>query len=339
MNLATPARRLLVVAPSWVGDLVMSQVAYKRLRQLHPELVIDVLVPAYALSLMQRMPELRRVIASPLKHGELDLRAHWRCAKALRAESYDQALVFPRSLKSALIPWFARIPRRTGHLGESRYGLINDIRRQPPDKHGLMVDAYLDLVDGSTMNDSLRPGLSVRGERVAGLLAHHGVGDRRPLAAMMPGAEFGPSKQWPLASFREVAQQWIAQGYTVCVFGSAKDRAAGQTIAEGLGEHVHNLCGATALEDVIDLLSVCSGAVSNDSGLMHIAAAVGCPVTALFGATTPVYTPPLTDARAILYRGVSCSPCFERQCRYGHYDCLTRITPAQTLDEASRLMR
>jgi heptosyltransferase-2 len=171
------------------------------------------------------------------------------------------------------------------------------------------------------------------------LVGELGLSSRVRVAVLMPGAEFGPSKMWPLDYFHSLARALRDKGFDIWICGSEKDRASGDRISEGLGERVRNLCGRTRLEDVADLLSVASIAITNDSGLMHVAAAVGCPVIALFGATTPAYTPPLTRRAHVFFRGIECSPCFERQCRFGHYACLNEIGPGEVVEAVSVLAR
>lgn len=322
---------ILVVGPSWVGDMVMAQSLLKLLKQRAAEAAIDVLAPAWALPLVARMPEVRRGILSATGHGEVALRTRWRLAKELRAAGYGRALVLPRSAKAALAPALARIPVRTGFRGEMRYGLINDMRPFDAAELDQTVKRFLalGLEPGEPLPAAPRPRLAVRPERQGPLMARLGLSPEGPAIAMMPGAEFGPAKCWPLEHYRALAGMLAAEGHEVWVLGSARDREAGEAIAAD-GSAI-NLCGRTELEDAVDLLDRCSHAVTNDSGLMHVAAAVGTRVVALYGSTTPRFTPPLAADAVVHYLDIVCSPCFQRRCPLGHLRCLTEIRPEAVL--------
>ena len=324
----------LIVGPSWVGDMVMAQSLFRVLNQREPERAFDVLAPEWSLPIVARMPEIRKGIASETAHGEIGLLKRRRIASALRETDYERAIVLPRSFKSALIPWFAGIPERTGYRGESRYLLVNDVR--PFDRNVLdqtvkrFVALGLDL--GESLPDELpNPSLRVSPDNQARVMHALGVTDERPIVAMMPGAEYGPAKCWPHAYFAELAKRLDDAGYAVWVLGSAKDAAAGDAIAGASG--ALNLCGKTSLEDVIDLLAACEQAVSNDSGLMHIAAAVGTHVHGIYGSSSPKFTPPLTKSRDIHELELECSPCFERECPLGHLKCLKDLLPDRIFDK------
>ena len=315
----------LIVGPSWVGDMVMAQALFILLEARQPSIVIDVLAPAWSLPLVARMPEVRRGIAAETGHGELGLGKRRRIGYALRDAGYEHAIVLPRSLKSALIPWFARIPRRTGFRGESRYGLVNDMR--PFDRAALdqTVKRFvaLGLEPGEALPAAPNPALAVDRKKQGAVMDKLGVGTVRPVIAMMPGAEYGPAKCWPVEYFAELSSLLSNAGFDVWVLGSDKDAAAGEQIAAASA--ASNLCGRTSLEDVIDLLGYARQAVSNDSGLMHIAAAVGTHVHGIYGSSSPAFTPPLTAERDVHWLDLDCSPCFERTCPLGHLRCLKDI--------------
>jgi heptosyltransferase-2 len=318
----------LVVGPSWVGDMVMAQSLFKLLKARHPGIAIDVLAPEWSLPIVARMPEIRRGIGAETGHGEFGLDKRRRIAASLREHDYEHAIVLPRSLKSALIPWFARVPRRTGFRGEMRFGLINDMR--PFDKGVLdqTVKRFvaLGLERGEALPGSLPfPELEVSADKQRRVIAALGVSTTRPVVAMMPGAEYGPAKCWPLEHFTALATKLDAAGYAVWVLGSHKDTASGEAIAAGSA--ALNLCGRTSLEDVIDLLAACEQAVSNDSGLMHVAAAAGTRVHGIYGSSSAKFTPPLTKSREIHELSLDCRPCFARECPLGHLDCLRGLKP------------
>jgi heptosyltransferase-2 len=316
----------LIVGPSWVGDMVMAQSLFILLKDREPERPIDVLAPDWSLPVIARMPQVRRGIAAETGHGELGLGKRRRIAYGLKSEGYGHAIILPRSLKSALIPWLARIPRRTGFRGESRFGLINDMRQFDRDVLDQTVKRFvaLGLEPGERMADRPDPVLRIDEDKQQRVMSNLGVAGDRPVIAMMPGAEYGPAKCWPHEYFSELATRLHDSGYDVWVLGSVKDAAAGEAIATD-GTAV-NLCGRTSLEDVIDLLGCTEQAISNDSGLMHIAAAVGTRVHGIYGSSSPAFTPPLTRSRHIHSLGLECSPCFERQCPLGHLRCLRELS-------------
>ena len=322
---------VLVVGPSWVGDMVMAQSLFKVLKAQDPGRAVDVLAPAWSLPIVRRMPEVREAIALDTAHGELGIGKRRRLARQL--PDYDHAIVLPRSLKAALVPWFAGIPRRTGFRGESRYVLINDVR--PFDRSVLdqTVKRFVALgldADAPLPADLPEPALRVDPGRQAALLEQLGLNADRPVVAFMPGAEYGPAKCWPLDYFGALAALLDADGYDVWILGSDKDGAAGEQIAAA--SRAVNLCGRTALVDTVDLLALTRQVVSNDSGLMHVAAAVGTRVQGIYGSSSPDFTPPLTVNKTIHYLRLDCSPCFERTCPLGHLNCLKELRPERVHD-------
>ena len=333
---ATPEpRRLLVVGPAWVGDMVMAQSLFITLRELHPGCRIDVAAPPWSLPLLARMPEIREPVPVPIGHGEFRWGLRRRLGRSLRERRYDQAIVLPRSFKSALIPFHAGIPRRTGYRGETRFGLLNDIR--PLDQRVLTQTVQRYVALGHGRDDPQpppvpRPRLTVDAANQRRLAETLGLSADRPATALMPGAEYGPSKCWPLEYYAEVARALLARGEQVWVLGSDKDRSAAARIRELAGDGLADLTGRTRLEDAVDLLALAGRAVTNDSGLMHVAAAVGCRLVAIYGSTTPAYTPPLSNTAAVVRLGLECSPCFERECPLGHFRCMRDIAPAAVLE-------
>lgn len=333
------SEKILIVGPSWVGDMVMVHSLVQRLKQQDPECTVDILAPGWSLPIIERMPGVRQGVGLPIGHGELGLRKLWLLGRQLRHEEYDQAIVLPRKFKAALVPFFARIPRRTGFRGEFRYGLINDMRRLDRQVLSQTVQRFTALglpSHATTTPETFAPFLNVDTGHQGQALQSLGLGLDRPAIAFMPGAEYGPAKQWPAAHYGRLAQALIARGQQVWVLGSAKEQALAEEIRQAAGlpgaeQGFHNLCGRTALADVVDILAACTRAVSNDSGLMHVAAAAGTPLVAIYGSSTPEFTPPLTDRADILYLRLECSPCFERQCPLGHYNCLRHIGVEEVL--------
>ena len=326
--MSTAPRRILVVGPSWVGDMVMAQSLFMTLKARHTLVEIDVLAPGWSLPILARMPEVRRGIAMPLGHGQFGLRTRWQLGRQLAQDRYDQAIVLPGSFKSALAPFFAAIPRRTGFRGEMRFGLLNDIRRLDKQALPMTVQRFVALglpPDTPQPPPTPTPRLQPDPAGFARLRAQLDLLADRPGVCFMPGAEYGPAKQWPIPSYGELGRRLVRQGFQVWVLGSAKDKPAGDEIATLAGEGAFNLCGRTELADAVDLLATARAAVTNDSGLMHVAAALGTPLVALYGSSTPHHTPPLSDAAQVIYLGLECSPCFKRTCPLGHTRCLTGI--------------
>jgi heptosyltransferase-2 len=325
----THGEKILIIGPAWVGDLVMAQSLFRLLRAQDAAAIIDVVGPASSVPLVARMPEVRRGIALPAGHGELALGRRRALGLALRAEGYARAIVIPRSFKSALVPFFARIPVRTGFRTEMRGLLLSDARALDRAVLDQTIKRFLalGLPAGATLPPPPQPSLRIEPVNRAALMAKFGLG-ARPAVAMMPGAAYGPAKQWPIGYFGELAKMLVARGNEIWVFGSAGERDLGEQIRSAAGEEVHNLCGETSLTDAADLLSAARAAVTNDSGLMHVAAAAGTHVVALYGSSSPEFTPPLTDRRTIHYLDLECSPCFQRECPLGHLNCLRQLAPA-----------
>lgn len=324
-------RRYLIVGPSWIGDMVMAQSLFITLKQQFPGCSIDVIAPEWSLPILKRMPEVNSGIAAGVNHGELAFFKRRQLGLNLRSKKYTHAIVIPRSWKSALIPFFAGIPVRTGFKGEMRFGLLNDIRALDKNVLKQTVQRY---VSHSAENNPATspvtpfPALTVDAENQSMLLEKFALTLDKPVMCMMPGAEYGPAKQWPLEYYAKLAQTLVENGWQVWVLGSDKDKPAGDIIA---GENIaglYNLCGSTQLVDTVDLLNCARSVVTNDSGLMHVAAAVGVEMNVIYGSSTPEYTPPLTvDAKKnIFYLGLECSPCFKRVCPLGHTNCLGNIS-------------
>lgn len=328
--------QILVIGPSWVGDTILAQPLLRLLHAQHPGAQIDVLAPPWTLPLLARMPEVRHGLANPFGHGALQLAARRRLGRSLRATGYDLAVVLPNSFKSALIPWFAGIARRTGFRGEARWGLLNDLRRLDTAALPQMVQRFaaLALPAGAALPAALPPPqllTSVAAQQA--LLARLGLDPGRPAAAFCPGAEYGPAKRWPERHYAALARELAARGLAVWLVGSARDHAVAETIAAASDGSAVNLCGRTDIAEAVDLLAAARLVVSNDSGLMHVAAAVGRPLVALYGSSSPGFTPPLSAAAHIVTLAVDCSPCFARTCPLGHFKCLAELAPARVLAE------
>jgi len=311
----------------------MTQSVFQVLKIQDPEVVIDVVAPSWSAPLLERMPEVQNILTLPIGHGRFDLKTRWDMGKALRTRQYSQTILFPRSLKSALIPYFAGIPRRTGWLGEMRWGLLNDIR---PRIVGKMVEEFvaLGLPPKTLLPTSVPlPRLIADREHVNTLLKNFGIGQSKPILALCPGAAFGPAKQWPVTHFATVAREAARNGWQVWLFGSPQDSSTSKQIQELANENIYDFVGKTSLLDSVDLLALASAVVTNDSGLMHVAASLDRFVVAVFGSSDPNRTPPLHPNAIILRRNdLQCSPCLRRICRLRTTECLHGLSPELVLN-------
>lgn len=321
------AKHYLVIGPSWVGDMVMAQSLFMDIKQREPDAVIDVLAPAWTAALIDRMPEVRDLIEAGFEHGKLSFFERYRLAKALRQKNYTHAITLPNSIKSALVPAIAGIPVRTGFVGEQRWGLVNDIRRLNKTLMPMTVQRFIAL--GLPKDRSVRtidsipvPKLKIEQEGVAKVQKEFELHTNSSILALCPGAEFGPSKQWPVEYYIELADHYLAKNWQVWLMGSKKDLPICDQINLSNDNKCQLLAGETTLPQAIDVLSLADLVVSNDSGLMHIGAALQIPLVAVYGSTDPSHTPPLSKNHSIARLDLECSPCFERTCPLDHHDCM-----------------
>ena len=324
--------RSLIIAPQWIGDAVMTEPLMRRLAARGERLTVGALpwvAPVY-----RAMPQVAEVIEFPFAHGGLQFKARRAIAKQLSGQ-FDAAYVLPNSLKSALLPFLASIPRRVGYLGESRVGLLTHRLKNPKNKPPMV--AFYSALSGETLLGTDRPALVVADSEIGNTL--HGLGlNRRGYVVFAPGAEFGPAKRWPAAHFAALAK-WL--DLPVVLLGSGKEAALCDEIALPANAvtpgRCLNLAGKTTLPQALALIAGSQHVVSNDSGLMHVAAALGVPQVAVFGSSSPLHTPPLNDQAVVLWLKndaayqppLDCAPCFERDCPLGHTRCLNDISAAQ----------
>ncbi|MDP1657777.1 MAG: lipopolysaccharide heptosyltransferase II [Methylotenera sp.] len=327
--------KILVLGPSWVGDMVLAQSLFKTLKSMNPDNIIDVAAPAWTLPMIERMPEVNKGIALPFKHGQFALFERIKFGKSLRNEAYTQAIILTNSFKSAILPFAANIPQRTSFLGEMRYGLINDVRELDKIKLPRTVDRFVTL--GLEPNAKLpmniaKPSLIANKENALANLQKLGVmAPVNKILGLCPGAEYGEAKRWPAEYYAEVAREALIKGWHVWLFGSEKDIP----VTKGINRLTNNQCldlgGKTNLSEVIDLMSLCDTVISNDSGLMHVAAALDKNLVAIYGSSNPHHTPPMNDNAVVEYLSLDCSPCFKRECPLGHLNCLKNISPQQVI--------
>ena len=324
----------LIIAPQWIGDAVMTEPLLRRLAARGERLTVGALpwvAPVY-----RAMPQVADVIEFPFAHGGLQFKARRSIARRLTGQ-FDKAYVLPNSLKSALLPFLASIPQRIGYLGEARVGLLTHRLKNPKNKPP-MVAFYSALSGESGLADD-RPELHMEAAQVEATLHELGL-SRGSYVVFAPGAEFGPAKRWPARHFSELAAQLDR---AVVLLGSGKEAALCDEIAAPVNAvqagKCLNLAGKTSLPQALALIAASRSTVSNDSGLMHVAAALGVPQVAIFGSSSPLHTPPLNDKAQVLWLKndpvyqppLDCAPCFARECPLGHTRCLNDISAAQVL--------
>ena len=324
----------LIIAPQWIGDAVMTEPLLRRLHARGERLTVGALpwvAPVY-----RAMPQVADVIEFPFAHGGLQFKARRSMAKRL-AGQFDKAYVLPNSLKSALLPFLASIPQRIGYLGEARVGLLTHRLKNPKNKPPMV--AFYSALSGECGLDNDRPELHMAAAQVEATLQELGL-SRGAYVVFAPGAEFGPAKRWPARHFSELAAQLDA---TVVLLGSGKEAALCDEIAAPVNAvqagRCLNLAGKTSLPQALALIAASRSTVSNDSGLMHVAAALGVPQVAIFGSSSPLHTPPLSDKARVLWLKndpayqppLDCAPCFARDCPLGHTRCLNDISAARVL--------
>jgi heptosyltransferase-2 len=328
--------KILVVGPAWVGDMVMAQSLFIALKHTRPDCRIDVLAPSWTLSLLERMPEVSKAIAMPVPRGKFGLMERIELGKSLRPEGYDQAILLPNSWKSAIPTFFAHIPVRTGYIGECRWGLLNDARKLDKKQLTMTVQRFVALglpKDAAMPPDCPKPALAISQDRQQAVIDKFQLEPAvSGILALCPGAEYGPAKRWPPEYYAEVAKHKIDQGWQVWLFGSEKDKADAAEINKACSGLCTDFTGRTFLAEAVDLMSLANTVVSNDSGLMHVAAALDKKIIAVYGSSDPGFTPPLNDKAQVISLNLECAPCFKRECSLGHSHCLTGITPDQVLE-------
>ena len=332
-NISGPeASPILLVPYMWIGDFVRCHSVIKLLRARYPGRPIDVLTTTLCAPLLDYMPGVRKGIVFDLPRKRIAFAAHRALADLLRAEHYGDALVMPRTWKSALAPFLAGIPERTGFAGEVRFGLLNDVRwgeRALP----RMIDrcAALALPRGATLPaDYPLPQLQVPDAEVAAWRQSMGLAVDGRVAAFAPGA-VGPSKRWPASSYAQAAKRLVDKGFAVWVVGGPGETALAAEIAAG-SDRVRDLTGAD-LRNAILALAAADVAVSNDSGLLHVAAALGTPSIGIFGPTSPWHWAPLNPLAAVIETetSVTCRPCHKPTCRLVHHRCMGGISVEQVM--------
>jgi heptosyltransferase-2 len=337
--------RILIIAPNWIGDAVMSQPLIAAIKQALPACTIDVLTTPWVAPIYRACVEVNHLIEAPLQHGKLQWQARLQLAKQLRLANYACCFILPNSLKAALIPWLAKIPVRIGYRGEMRFGLINRSLANPSKANRTpMVEHYANLL-------RLLPGLTTWSMNTKPAHLQIPTSDqidiqtrfRREQIALdalyvfSPGAEFGPAKRWPIAHFAKLASLILQQNARshIIILGGASDAQMGQliqtqtTLPAASAARLHNWCGTTSLNQALATIANCQSMISNDSGLMHVAAALQISQVAIFGSSDPRHTAPQSSKARVIWLHLSCSPCYQRTCPLGTLACLQEITPTQ----------
>ncbi len=334
--------KILIIGPSWVGDMVLAHSLFQILKALNPDVIIDVAAPAWTLPLLERMPEVNMGIALPFKHGQLSLLERIRFGCSLKTQSYTQAILLVNSLKSAIVPLAAGIPVRTGFLGEFRYGLLNDIRPLDKAKLPRTVDRFIALgvdnkrAESQANNRIPNPRLIADRNHALQVLHWHGLNQpTQKILGLCPGAEYGEAKRWPAEYYAEVANTALDNGWQVWLFGSEKDVPVTDSINRLTQNRSQDWGGKTKLGEAIDLMSLCDTVISNDSGLLLVASALDKNLIAIYGSSDPHHTPPMSTKAVIEYLALDCSPCFKRECPLSKPDqklaCLKGITPQKVI--------
>ncbi len=345
--------KCLLIGPAWVGDMIMAQVVPMILKALHPDIEIHMAAPESTLALAQRMPQIAQTHLIPFKHGRLDFWQRRAWSQQQRKNQFDRAIVLPNTWKSALLTYWSGITVRTGWRGEYRYGLLNDCRQPQFSQYSLMVQRYAALAypENLELPEQLpKPSLQVNLVSQATLAAQFSYRHEQPLMVLCPGAEFGGAKRWPIEHFAELAQQMLAEGWQVWVMGSLKEQGLAAQITASITAvnktadltppmGYQDLTGRTQLLEALDLMALADAVVSNDSGLLHMSAALNRPTVAIYGSTTSRFSPPLMamERMQILEETLSCRPCFQRECPLVHLYCLRSIS-AQRVREAVRML-
>ena len=323
-------KKILIIAPAWIGDLIISASFIKALKK-NRDNSIDIIVNSNLLNLANLIPGIRKVIASETEHGRLSLIHRIKKGLSLRSEQYDECYILTNSYKSAIIPLIARIKKRISYLGEFRYGLINIIK-QPIERNLGMVNRYLNLID-QKHTDTVNPVLNIKTNKESIFKKFKFDGK---YIVFCPDAEYGPAKRWPTNKWLNLAND-LSQYYNVIIVGL--DISISHAFRSLESDKIINLIGKTNLVEVMEIIALSEGVISNDSGLMHVSASLDKKIIAIYGSSSPTYTPPLIskEKRDIIYKNLDCSPCFKRVCPLGHTKCLNDIKVDEVKESVTKL--
>jgi heptosyltransferase-2 len=335
----------LIIAPSWLGDIIMSQSLLIAIKKQVPEANIDILASSWSHPLLQLMPEVNSTIEFNVKHGELALGYRRNIAKILREKNYEKCYILPNSFKSALVPWIAKIPDRIGWRGEFRYGLLTDCRLLNKSQIPLMANRYAALaypIEKSLQIQADSPRISLDKQQITSLLATFNLEYQVPTLAICPGAAFGSAKQWPAEYHARVIEYALQQSWQVIILGSKQDIAISEMIKNNLAakylNKVNDLTGKTSLMQVIASIALADTIISNDSGLMHLAASLNKSQIAIYGSTSVLHAPPMNSLAESLHIEIDCRPCNKRVCPLKHHRCMRQIHPSMVIKKLKKII-
>ena len=328
-------KKYLLIAPNWVGDIIMMQSLIFALNK--KKIIIDVLAPKMSEGLIAKMPYVNKIIPTDFSHGKLELIKRFTLAKKLKQNNYHAALILPRSFKSALIPYFAKIKNRVSFKTKFRNILLTKtIKRRKTILNGKINDKtlyrYLSLFIKPKTDkyefDYQEPKLQIYQKKTQELIVKFSLNSKKNIIAICPGAEFGKSKLWPWKNFKDLLKKLIKEDLQIIILGSNKEKEIAQKIIQNIdSKKIKNLVGKTKLEDAVELLNLAKVSITHDSGLMHIASATKTKTIAIYGSTSKEFTPPLNKSAVIFSaKNLDCAPCFKRKCKFGHYNCLLQTT-------------
>ncbi|VFP88688.1 lipopolysaccharide heptosyltransferase II [Candidatus Erwinia haradaeae] len=337
--------KILIIGPSWIGDMIISHSLYRTIKMNNPTTIIDVIAPNWCKPLILRMPEVNTALTMPLNHGVLGLNERWLLSKRLRLSHYDQAVILPGSFKSSLIPFLACIPKRTGWRGEMRYGLLNDLRILDRTAFPLMVHRYVALGYEKTKIQSIYdlpnplylPKITVNNKEKIATINTFKIERQKPIISLCPGSGYGLAKCWPFYHYAELAKYLINLGYQILLLGSSNEEHTGTVILQRIEKknrkYCRNLIGKTSLEEAVILISCSHATISNDSGLMHITAALDQPLVALYGPSSPGFTPPLSKKARVIHLIDNKYKTRKNDIHAGYHQSLIDITPKKVMTE------
>ena len=335
-DMAESPRCILVVLDFSVGDIVMNHTLLFLLKQYEPNLEIDVIALPMAQGLIKRMPEVRKNFSLDVRSTRL-LSREWRdTCSDLREEDYEQAILIPRSTSVAWLTLFSKIRIRTS-FKQVRPGLINDQRGERPDNFYQKITSL--IPQEMPIPDHLPyPLLQTNEKEISETIGRFEMDiSNKPLIVLAPGASRWSTKKWPIEHFVRLSGM-LAEKYHVCVMGEDREFDLGQAISAEHPQEITNLCGKSSISEAVDVIAASECVIANDSGLMHVAAAVRTPIIGIYGPTSPEAYPPLSDSKAICWRNTLCSPCYMNQCPYGHHACMTEIAPQEIFEKLSGLV-
>ena len=332
------SKKILIVAPSWIGDLIITQSFLKYLKNLYPDSVIDLVSRKGFISLLKLMPEIDNIYEIDIKHGKLDLIKRYKFSQVVKENNYTESFVLTNSFKSALIPWFANIPTRVGFLGEGRFFLLNKICKQKKENQ-IMINKFLDLVNGQ-YNIDIKPKLKLDKIKLNSVIKKFFIKNNSKNIILCPDAEYGSAKRWPEKKWVDLSIDLQKKERNIYILG--KNNKLRTYFDKNIlnASNIVSLIGQTSLEEAIYLLAACDLVITNDSGLMHVATAADTRTIVIYGSSSPQYTPPLTNDEKykIVYKNLSCSPCFKRRCPLNHLNCLTKISVKEILHTAESFL-